>query len=393
MLLVFALLAAPLAASDDEHPGKGDWALQFRYRLETVDQDSFARDATASTLRTRLAYQSAEQQGFSFFGELDYVTELFADDYNAGGGNTPARTQYPVIADPDGEDLNQAYVQYRQAAHRIRAGRQRLIFDNARFVGNVGWRQNEQTYDALSYARSADVGLEFTLAYSDQVNRIFGKDVSDGEHAQHTWLANVSKVFAGAGKLTVYAYDIDNQDAPSLSNRTLGIRYAASTAQGRGPLTYALEFASQSDNGGPVDFAAHYYRADLAAALGAVTLYGGFESLEGDASAAGRALRTPLATLHAFNGWADLFLTTPNAGLDDAFVGIKGKAGAWAWDALLHDFTAQSGPTAYGSELDLSLARGFATRYALLLKAARFDTDSAAYPDTTKFWVQLSADF
>ena len=40
----------------------------------------------------------------------------------------------------------------------------------------------------------------------------------------------------------------------------------------------------------------------------------GFERLEGNGTV---ALQTPLATLHAFNGWADKFLSTPANGLRD----------------------------------------------------------------------------
>jgi len=370
----------------------GDWHWSFRYRLETVDQDNFTRDATASTLRTRLAYQSPERHGFSVFAELDYVAELFADDFNAGAGNTPKRGAFPVVADPEGADLNQAFIQYRNGPSRFRAGRQRIIFDNARFVGNVGWRQNEQTYDALSYAHGTEGGPQFTLVYVDNVNRIFGNDVADGDHDQNTWLANFSTAFAGAGKLSAYLYDIDNRDVPALSNTTLGVRYAGSRAIASGKFGFVLEFARQSDNGGPVDFDANYYRLDLSADLGPVNLYGGFESLGGD-TIGGRAFRTPLATLHAFNGWADQFLSTPSGGLDDGFLGLKGKVGAWSWNALYHDFTAQSGPGNYGNELDLSLSRPFAEHYDLLLKAALFDADSSAFVDTTKLWLQLTAKF
>ena len=394
-LLAMLAVTSPVFAADNagDAGSEGDWSLAFRYRLETVDQDSFARDATASTLRSRLAYQSGERQGFSVFAELDYIAELFANDFNAGAGNTPNRTQYPVVADPDGADLNQAFVQYRQGDNRFRAGRQRIIFDNARFIGNVGWRQNEQTYDAVTFSRSGDHGLKFTLAYVDNVNRIFGNDVPDGDHAQQTYLANLGKAIEGVGTLTVYWYDIDDEDAPALANTTRGLRFTGSRPAPRGPFVYTLEFARQSENGGPVDFNANYYRLDLSAGLGAATLYGGFESLEGDRDLAGQAFRTPLATLHAFNGWADMFLATPGAGLEDAFAGLKGKAGAWTWDVLYHDFSAQSGSVDYGSELDLSLSRKLAERYVLLLKAARFDADNPAYTDTTKLWLQVSAEF
>ena len=112
-LVALAMGSMPLAAADSFTDAfkEGDWGLAFRYRLELVDQTPFSKDATASTLRTRLNYKTADWDGFSAFVEFDYVAEVFADDYNAGAGNTPDRGQYPVVADPKGEDLNQAYIQ------------------------------------------------------------------------------------------------------------------------------------------------------------------------------------------------------------------------------------------------------------------------------------------
>ena len=400
--LVVLLAASFLAggsvaiAADDaqDAANKGDWNILFRYRLELVDQDPLAEDATASTLRTRINYKSPERQGFSFFGEFDYVAEIFADDYNAGAGNTPDKGQYPVVADPDGEDLNQAFLQYNNGKNQFRAGRQRIIFDNARFVGNVGWRQNPQTYDALSFVHKSGKDQQFTLAYVDNVNRIFGDDVTGGDHEQNTTLANFSKNFEGSGKLTAYWYDIDNEDAAGFSTTTWGLRFAGSRPMSDGKFGYTFEYANQGDNANnPVPYDANYYRIDLSAGVGAATFYAGFESLEGDHMTAGQAFRTPLATLHAFNGWADKFLATPDAGLEDTFFGAKGKVGAWSWNVLYHDFGAQSGSADFGSEIDASLATKIAGKYGLLLKMASFDTDSPSYGDTTKFWVQFTAGF
>lgn len=104
--------------------------------------------------------------------------------------------------------------------------------------------------------------------------------------------------------------------------------------------------------------------------------------------------RTPLATLHAFNGWADKFLTTPPAGLNDLFLGIKGKVGNWKWNMVYHDFKAESGSQKFGREFDASIGTGFAKHYGVLFKAAFFDAArSSVYDDTTKYWVQLTADF
>ncbi|MEI8045213.1 MAG: hypothetical protein WCL11_27625, partial [Verrucomicrobiota bacterium] len=43
----------------------------------------------------------------------------------------------------------------------------------------------------------------------------------------------------------------------------------------------------------------------------------GYEVLEGNGTI---GFATPLATLHAFNGWADMFLSTPANGLKDFYL-------------------------------------------------------------------------
>ncbi|MBT8061510.1 MAG: alginate export family protein [Xanthomonadales bacterium] len=382
------------AESISEAISEGKAKLDFRYRLEWVDQDPFAEDATASTLRARVNYTTADYQGVNFVVEFDYVAELFGDEYNAGGGNTPNSGQYPVVADPDGDDLNQAFIQYSHGDNRFRAGRQRIILDNARFVGNVGWRQNPQTYDGLSFVHEGDNGLAFTVAYIGNTNRIFGDDVPAGDHGHDTTLLNISKQFKNAGTLTAYHYGIENEDAAALSNQTIGLRFNGTRKMNERSFGYTFEYATQEDHANsPVNFSADYYRVDLSVGLGSATLYAGYESLEGDHLSGGKSFRTPLATLHAFNGWADKFLSTPDAGLEDGFIGLRGEAGKWSWNALYHDFSAQSGGVAFGTEIDASLSRKLGEHYGLLLKAARFDSDNPSFGDTTKLWVQLTASF
>jgi hypothetical protein len=395
--LLLAALSFPAMAADTfgEAFTQGKFGYSFRWRLENVDQDPLPNDATAIPLRTRINFTTSELNGFTLKAEFDYVFDLGVDDYNAGGGNKPNPPGYPVIADPSGEDLNQLYAQYKAGFGTLfRLGRQRIIYDNARFVGNVGWRQNEQTYDSFSIGHQTDTGLNIQYAYVDKVNRIFGNDVAAGEHEQNTHLVNVAYSFESVGKLTGYYYDIDNEDAAALSNTTWGLRFSGSTDSGGAKIGYGVEYASQSENAdNPVAYSADYWRFDLSAGFNWATVYAGYESLGGDSTKAGQAFRTPLATLHAFNGWADKFLNTPGAGLDDVFIGAKGKLGKWSWNMLFHDFSAQSGSADYGTEFDASITRKFAQNYGVLFKLASFDSDSIAYGDTTKFWVQLSADF
>lgn len=73
--------------------------------------------------------------------QVDNVTDILGDKFNAGGGNTPNRTQYRVVADPMGNEINQAWFNLHFSDHNFKLGRQRIVFDNQRFIGGVAWRQ------------------------------------------------------------------------------------------------------------------------------------------------------------------------------------------------------------------------------------------------------------
>jgi hypothetical protein len=123
-------------------------------------------------------------------------------------------------------------------------------------------------------------------------------------------------------------------------------------------------------------------------------LTAGYEELGSDGGVA--AFQTPLATLHAFNGWADLFLTTPATGLRDYYAGV-GKTFAVPFlpglkaDLTYHEFDSEFGGLDYGSEWDASL--GFKLGpVALLAKYARYEASGFAV-DTEKFWLQGEVTF
>ena len=104
------------------------------------------------------------------------------------------------------------------------------------------------------------------------------------------------------------------------------------------------------------------------------------------------AFQTPLATPHKFQGWADKFLTTPSAGIEDFYVGVSGSLAGWNGQAVWHDFQAEAGSLDYGTELDLSVSKKFAQHYEVLVKYADYSADGL-FTDTQKFWLQLSAAF
>lgn len=127
---------------------------------------------------------------------MDNVTEILGDKFNAGAGTPPNRIQYPFLADPTGTEINQAWFNLHFPDHNFKLGRQRIIFDNQRFIGGVAWRQNEKTFDAAR-ADFELAGSHLQLAYVNRVNRIFGEDVAAGDHDNKTRLANWSKIWNG----------------------------------------------------------------------------------------------------------------------------------------------------------------------------------------------------
>jgi len=320
------------------------------------------------------------------------VTEVFGDNYNSGAGTTPNRGQFPVVADPTGTELNQAWVNFNFSEHSFKLGRQRILLDNQRFVGGVGWRQNEQTYDAASFNFKLGSSKLF-LSYVDHVNRIFGGDVPAGDHDNQSFLVNWSNQWQDKHKLVVYYYDIDNEDAAAFSTQTLGFSFDTFWQLDTSKVTFGVDFAQQSDAANnPVNYTANYWRVDGGLQFKKINFSIGHEVLEGDASQAGASFRTPLATLHAFNGWSDQFLATPATGLEDTFIGANGSYNQFKWFLKYHNFRSESTNQDYGTELDASLVFKYSDNTSFLLKYAQFESDGFS-TDTQRIWFMTTFNF
>ena len=371
---------------------RGEASLGFRYRYEFVDQDGFDENANASTMRVRLNYETRDWREWTGLLEFDYVFELLLDEFNSGGGtSSPDRDQYPVVADPNGPDLNQLYLQFAPDNWRTRLGRQRILLDDQRFVGGVGWRQNEQTYDSASFRYKGFADTTVFYSYVGNVNRIFGRESAVGQHKQNTHLLNANVKLSDAWTVVGYAYLIDNDDLASFSTDTIGFRVNGKLEFGDDSVALIGEFATQSDAGdNPASFDVDYFRLQAIWTGGPFSAGLGYESLGSDN---GQGFRTPLATLHAFNGWADKFLATPPDGLNDFYVRFGYKWSKWNFQARYHDFSAETGSADFGSEIDLSAGRPISDRYGVLFKLAAYDADDPPYTDTTKVWIMLTAAF
>ncbi|WP_138380684.1 alginate export family protein [Luteithermobacter gelatinilyticus] len=384
------------AANFTEMFTQGDAGLAFRYRFENVDQDGFEKDATASTLLSKLWYKTASLKGISGFAEVTNVTVVGDENYN---NTINGKTDRPVVADPESTEVNQAYLAYTQDLFTLKAGRIGVNLDNQRFIGTVGFRQNDQTYDIVTATVTPIKELTALYGYVWNVNRIFSDDHPLGDLDTNTHLINVSYSGLEFGKLTAYAYLLDLNDAPvlGLSSSTYGVRFAGAQAvTDTVRLGYELEYARQSDyEDNPAEYQADYWNAALSVSTAGFTAGFGYELLGSDN---GVSFQTPLATLHKFNGWADKFLSTPAQGLEDISVSLaykmmgEGPLAGLLLKGIYHDFSSDVGGVSYGSEWDFLVSKPFAKHYTASVKAAFYEADAFA-TDTTKIWLTLAAKF
>lgn len=386
-------VSAFAADSMDEALSNGKFSVDVRARYENVSHDAFATNASAMTIRTRLGYGTEAYKGFKAFIEGDVTRSLENDNFNS---TVNGRTAYPVVADPNSLRLNRMWVSYSGIADTtFKLGRQRIKLDNDRFVGNVGWRQNEQTYDAVRATNTSVENLKFEYIYAWQVNRIFGSRAAvpgrrfDGD----VHLANASYNFKDVGKLTGYGYFIKLDQSAGLTNRTMGVRFAGGRDVSDGvKIIYAAEYAVQKDyKHNPADFSLNYGMASLGVKYSGFTAKATYEVLEGNGS---RGFVTPLATLHAFQGFTDNFLATPTTGISETQgyvdytfknVGGIGKVKIAGW---YRDFDADVGAEDLGEEIDFLIAFSPWKRWSVSFKYADY-SGADLRPDVRKLWLTL----
>jgi len=349
----------------------------FRLRYEGVAQDG-KDDATALTARLRLGYMTGDYYGVKAFLEFENTTALI-DDYSTPG---VPNEDYAVVADPEGSEVNQAFLQYGGIADTtVKLGRQRVILDNARFVGNVGWRNNEQTFNALTIANTSLADTTLIYGYVDKVNGIVFNEIDTSAH-----LLNASYKGLAAGTVTAYGYLLGFDDT-SNDTQTWGASFKGGTEVAEDTkLLYGIEYAMQSDYDDGESFEANYLLAEIGGEISGITAKLSYEVLGSDNG--DRGFDTPLATKHAFNGWADAFLLgTPPTGLVDTYLTVSGKAAGVKLMAVYHDYASDEGSDDLGSEINLLAAKKFGKNYSALLKYADYSAGDSGKADTQKLWL------
>lgn len=388
---------------------KGKFSLNARMRYEFVDQNGtpgITEPSHAPTLRTRFGYTTADLWGFQGMLEGENITVIGPEhNYNAAGANgVPYK---PVVADPPTTELNQAWISYHYTNWISgKVGRQRITLDNHRFVGDVGWRQNMQTFDSAVAESRPLPGLNLFYSYVWDVRRVFGAvdnlppANTDFQSASH--LINVSYNAWRFARFTGYSYllDLRNDAGSANSCATYGGYAAGATPIGDAfSINYRAEAAFQTDYAdNPQGYQAEYYNLEAGAAVRPVSFGAGYEVLGTDSNdngAGGVGFKTPLATLHAFNGWNDVFLTTPGRGLRDLYGYVQvDLPGQVPLRGVYHKYDADSGGGDFGQEFNVLATRKLGKYWNALLKYGYYDGTDAPYAyHQHKFWAQVEFNF
>ncbi|EDY83819.1 hypothetical protein VDG1235_3446 [Verrucomicrobiia bacterium DG1235] len=311
------------------------------------------------SIRTRLGLSTGEYEGFKAFVEMEDVS--FANDNDRPGLDVPTT------------ELNQIWFSYEGA----KVGRQIYTLDDHRFIGHVGWRQNIQTFDAITYSYAANENTKLNFGYLDAVHRVnaTSQDLAG-------ILANASTKIGDDFTLTGFAYLLDFDRPVLTSSDTIGLRGAGKIKGEDVSYSYSFSYAKQVDNSGSAFDLDHSYMAgEFGAAFNGMTLTAGIEILDGDGTS---GFTTPLATVHKFNGFADLFAGGSLGlggglpqGLEDMYVAFGFKAGDVPVKVIYHDYSTSNVSDYLGSEIDLVASYKLNEYVTLVGKFADYSSDGA----------------
>ncbi len=382
---------------------KGKPDLSFRYRFGYIEEEGLPNISKPSTLRTLLGYRSKPFYDFGAYIQFRNVTVIGSENYN---DTLNGKTSYPVEADPSATEVDQAYLQFDGIPDTsVSVGRRKLKFGNERFISDLGWRQNNRSFDGLVAENSSISGTKLIYAWANNINRAFTDDSPNGNFDEDTnvHLFNATYNDLPVGRLEGYAYLLDldgivSPDPATLSTATYGLNFSGNQEVSEGVhFVYMAEYAFQKDYGdNPRDINLNYWRIEPGVSFSGLTLKAGYEVFESDGTS---AFSAPLGLLHAFGGWADKFVPAPPNGLEDLYAvaaykvaGTDSHLDGIKLVLAYHDFKPENGSTDYGSEWDAAIVKKFNKMFIISVHYANYDAESFS-TDTEKLWLTLGASF
>ncbi|MCH2176577.1 MAG: alginate export family protein [Lentisphaeria bacterium] len=395
----------PAAADDrlavEEAPKPMNWADelnekiwgtfdgQIRLGYEFVDDDKAEKNAYSLGVRLRLGYKTEEFFGNQIYIEGHVFTD-FLDDYNDKDGQNPNRA---VIADPEGSRIHQLYDDITLIPDTtIRIGRQEIIVNDSRFLGNVDWRQNGQSFDAITIKNTSIENLTFFFGYIDEVETI----TLDNVETDGLFFGNIHYKINEDHNVAVYSY-LNDSENDAKDTATYGVR---ANSGKKSKFHYDVSYSYQTDYADYDDTSeSDMFMAEVGGKVKEVKLLGGYHRISGQ-DGKDRAFDTLYSTGHKFNGWADQFLSTNGGGLtnglEDYYIGAVTKVAGVKVAIFGHSFHTTDNNTFdghYGDELDLLIAKKFTDELTGLIKFAYFKQGDSDAPTEDKTMLAVRLDY
>ncbi len=364
-----AVISSVQAAGFNEAMTGGTFKGSLRPRIEFVDQENISDNAQATTVRGAFQYTTGAWKGLQLKAELEAVMGIGSEKYNSTAND---KDQYPTVADPSGGHFNRMFLFHKAENYTAGYGRDEIIYDNWRWVGNVGWRQNHQTFNSAKIDGSAGA-ISYHAAYVTKRYKI--TQYATGEDLKSSYFLNGGYDLS-FGKLSAYYYGYEFDNGTNVATQT----YGASLSGAPGSFIYRAELATQKRdlaNAG-TDASASYYHLIAGMKVAKMKFLLGYELLGSDSG--NYSVKADFGTNHKFNGFADQFLSTPDAGLKDSYATAVVPVAGMKFVATYHVFKPDNTSSfdEYGTEFDLVLAKKMSKQVSLLAKYAGYSAKKNA---------------
>lgn len=253
--------------------------------------------------------------------------------------------------------LHQAWAAYLFNDHlKLKVGRQELVYDDARILGNVDWAQQARSHDLALLTYENTFKLHLGVAYNQEQERLIGTDyqVNNYKTMQFAWFhksfdkLNLSLLAMNNGWQFDYVEDgLDK--SKTVFAQTFGGRVVYK--QNKLDLN-AAAYLSTGKDASDRDLSAYYLTAGANYAANSDWIFGlGWEYLSGTSEIersknpdyTNKSFNPYYGTNHKFNGFMDYFYVgnhINSVGLSDVYVSAKYRQEKWNLAGTLHFFNA-----------------------------------------------------
>ena len=357
--------------------------LELRPRIEVVSPDNSKTDALALTMRMVMGYTTKPIYGLSASAEMLAVMVPL----NAYNSQVNGKTSYAQISDPPGINLGQGILRYQKAwgpeGIDVKAGRQVIALDDQRFFGKSDFRQNYQSIDSVLTKVTPFDHFSVLGGWGWNIKNALDNSVpSRIVIGQATYAPLPALTVDGFGYFYANQSEIlysDPQQIQSLGVPNCGLKIPKKVksfagcdneiygGRARGKftltpdldLTYKATYAHQAPyEGGSALIDADLVQAKLKLIWRGIDL-GGEYMLLGSNATGTYGFQTLQSTKHLFNGWAELFQTTPNNGLQTLATSLSIPIGRTTLYGKYYNFHSDYGNIHDGDEIDVSLGYSF----------------------------------